>query len=127
MAPGAAASAHDESTTPHGPLEVDARTLNGGPAGLHALADLSQLYERSGCVVIRNLFDPSRASELLRVVNRVKERWWEFPLTDNPPVGTAANYMRSCPPYPPTVTHPGTQTHTASIMPKNRRVNTDCR
>eukprot|EP01052_Picozoa_sp_SAG31_P022466 SAG31_NODE_1788_length_7267_cov_6.640067_4_plen_84_part_00 len=53
-------------------LDIDARQLIG-TMGIPSqpLADLSQAFEAHGCVVLRNLFSPERAAELLQICNRV--------------------------------------------------------
>ena len=61
----------------------------------HAInTDPGEGYGRNGYAVVRGIFDPDRVARLLPICERVLAQWRERPLSDNPPVGPLANYLR---------------------------------
>lgn len=56
--------------------------------------DPGEGYRRCGYAVVRGMFDGERVARLLPICERVLAQWRERPLSDNPPVGPTANYLR---------------------------------
>ena len=56
--------------------------------------DLATHYREQGYAIVRRAYDAPRVDRLLKICERVHAQWKQNPLTDNPPVGPDANYMR---------------------------------
>ena len=56
--------------------------------------DPTTQYRTEGYAIVRNIYDQARVERLQKICKRVHSQWQQAPLTDNPPVGPYANYMR---------------------------------
>lgn len=54
----------------------------------------AEFYGQNGYAVVRGIYDRETTDRLRNICERVLDQWRRAPLSDNPPVGPQANYMR---------------------------------